>query len=680
LHPGDACGGTDEGGTIMTCDWMQIARLTLVTVGALCSFAASAQTPAARADGWYTAIQATEGRRLYGAKCASCHGAKLEGGAGPTLRGAGFQRKWGGRPLQNLYDVAHGQMPLAAPGSLKDDESLAVMAYLLQQNGFAPGAAALAMSGLDRKVATPKSAPQAAAAGAPQPPTVPVTQPSSNVVTQAELDAADTDPKTWLTYNKGYKGYRYSTAAQINAANAAQLRPLCVLQLGEVGTFQTGPVVHDGAMYVTTSHNVYALDATTCEQRWEYRYSLWGPEVQVNNKGVAIADGRLIRGTTDGSLIALDAKTGKLLWLRKIMDVTAGEFAVAAPLVWKGMVFIGKAGADWGIQGEMMAFRANDGAKVWGFSLIPRPGETGFDTWKIPASAKLGGGSTWSSYSLDAEAGLLLVPVGNAAPDYNSGSRPGNNLFTNSIVALDGETGKLRWWHQLKAPDDKDLDTTVVSAFDTPGGERLVAAAGKDGVLHVVDRRDGRLRYKIPIATQLNLDVPLTAAGVRFCPQAAVLNNGPAYSPATNLIYINSQDWCGTGFAAAPKYVRGLQYGGGHSRRDPVEAATGFTTAIDASTGVVKWRYASPKGVPMLSAIAASAGNVIFTGDTAGYFLAMNASTGEVLYRFQTGGVLGGGVATYEVGGKQYVAVASGNTSFHPYKAAGAPTILIFGL
>ena len=657
---------------------LSIAVLTGASAAALP--ASAAQTSSV--DGWYAPDQATRGKGSYNANCAVCHGSSLQGGAGPALSGASFAAKWRDRPLRDLYTVAHDQMPLTAPGKLPPKTSFDILAYLLSFNGFQASTKAVSASDLDRALTPPQTGKNiaAAVARAPAPPNVAVSQPTTRIVSQAELDSADDDATNWLTYNKGYKGFRFSNLDQINVNNAPQLRAVCVMQLGEVGTFQTGPVIYDGTMYVTTSHGVYALDAASCERRWEYHYSPWAPEVQVNNKGVAIAEGRVIRGTTDGSLLALDAATGKVLWLRKIMDVTKGEFAVAAPLIRYGIVYIGKAGADWGIQGEMMAFRAADGTKVWGTLLLPRKGDPAYATWKNPASIATGGGSTWSSFSLDTEAKLLLVPVGNAAPDYNADPRPGENLYTNSLVALDSETGAIKWWHQLRGANDKDLDTTVVAAFDTPGGLHLAAAAGKDGVLHVVDRTNGALRFKVPVTNQKNLDEPLTAAGVAYCPGGAILNNGPAYSPATNLVYINSQDWCNVGFKRPAKYIAGIQYDGGTGRRDPLDESFGWTTAIDATSGDIKWRYRSPQGIPMLGAVTPTAGNVVFTGDTAGYFLVFNATSGDVLYRFNTGGVLGGGVATYSVKGRQFVAVMSGSTSFHPYKAAGAATVLIFGL
>ena len=660
---------------------LEILSIAVLT-GAIAAALPASAAQTSSVDGWYAPDQATRGKGSYNANCAVCHGSSLQGGAGPALSGASFAAKWRDRPLRDLYTVAHDQMPLTAPGKLPPKTSFDILAYLLSFNGFQASTKAVSASDLDRALTPPQTGKNiaAAVARAPAPPNVAVSQPTTRIVSQAELDSADDDATNWLTYNKGYKGFRFSKLDQINVNNAPQLRAVCVMQLGEVGTFQTGPVIYDGTMYVTTSHGVYALDAASCERRWEYHYSPWAPEVQVNNKGIAIAEGRVIRGTTDGSLLALDAATGKVLWLRKIMDVTKGEFAVAAPLIRNGIVYIGKAGADWGIQGEMMAFRAADGTKVWGTLLLPRKGDPAYATWKNPASIATGGGSTWSSFSLDTEAKLLLVPVGNAAPDYNADPRPGENLYTNSLVALDSETGAIKWWHQLRGANDKDLDTTVVAAFDTPGGLHLAAAAGKDGVLHVVDRTNGALRFKVPVTNQKNLDEPLTAAGVAYCPGGAILNNGPAYSPATNLVYINSQDWCNVGFKRPAKYIAGIQYDGGTGRRDPLDESFGWTTAIDATSGDIKWRYRSPQGIPMLGAVTPTAGNVVFTGDTAGYFLVFNATSGDVLYRFNTGGVLGGGVATYSVKGRQFVAVMSGNTSFHPYKAAGAATVLIFGL
>lgn len=635
--------------------------------------------PAAN-EGFYTAAQASQGRQDYGVSCASCHGTKLEGGAGPTLSGSGFVRKWQQRKLSDLWQVVHNQMPLGAPGSLQEAQSLAIIAYILRTNAYPEGANVLAVASLERSIGAPggKALPVLAAAA---PPVMAPKQPSGTAPTQSELDAGDVDARHWLTYNKGYNGYRYSNLQQVNRKNAGTLRATCAFQLGEVGPFQNGPIVYDGVLYTTTGRGTYAIDASNCRKLWEHQYTPWGPEVSNNSKGAAVAGGRVIRGTQDGSLIALDAKTGELLWLRKIMDSTNGEFATAAPLVWNDMVFIGKAGGDRGIRGEMMAFDARDGSKIWGFDTIPMGTATGAETWKIPQSALRGGGATWTSYSLDLQTGLLLVPVGNPGPDFDNDVRPGTNLFTNSVVALDAKTGKLKWWHQLRAPDDRDWDTAVVSTFDR-GGRKLVAAAGKDGVLHVVDGTDGKLRFMTPLTQQLNTDTPITAAGVRICPIAAIQWNGPAYSPSTGLLYINAIDWCAVAIKGpTPKYVKGQEYLGwknGYGTRDPISMAFGLTHAIDPDSGKILWSHKSSS--PTLGGLTATAGDVLLTGDTGGDFLVLDATSDAVLYRFNTGGAIGGGVITYEAKGKQYIGVASGNTSREVYQSKGSATIFVFGL
>ncbi len=385
-------------------------------------------------------------------------------------------------------------------------------------------------------------------------------------------------------YNKGYRGARYSLLDKINTGNAAKLRPVCIFQLGELGTFSTGPVVYDGILYATTHLGTYAIDATTCSKLWSHQHVAQGPEMNATNKGVAIAGGRVIRGTQDGFLYALDAKTGARLWERQVADWSIGEGIGAAPIVWNDIVYVGKAGGDWGIRGRMMAFNVADGTLAWSFDLIPTGNQTGADTWKDPASAEHGGGAAWVTYALDRDTGTLFVPVGNPGPDYNRKMRPGANLFTISTVAIDARTGKLKWWYQLRPNDDHDWDATVVSLFDS-NGRKLVATAGKEGILHVVNRDDGKLVFKLPMTTILNHDEPLTPEGVRVCPVAGVQWNGPAFSPKTGLLYVNAIDWC-TVFKAGPdpKWVATVPYTGlanGWGTNDPIDKWSGWINAVD---------------------------------------------------------------------------------------------------
>ena len=211
-------------------------------------------------------------------------------------------------------------------------------------------------------------------------------------------------------YNKGYRGERFSTLRQINTGNAGKLRPVCMYQLGELGTFSTGPVVYDGILYATTHLGTYAIDATTCRKLWTHQHVAQGPEMNATNKGVAIAGGRVIRGTQDGFLYALDAKTGAPLWERQVANWQIGEGIGAAPIVWNDIVYVAKAGGDWGIRGRMMAFNVADGSLAWAFDLIPMGGETGANTWEKAGSAEHGGGAAWVTYALDRETGTLFVP------------------------------------------------------------------------------------------------------------------------------------------------------------------------------------------------------------------------------------------------------------------------------
>jgi PQQ-dependent dehydrogenase (methanol/ethanol family) len=507
-------------------------------------------------------------------------------------------------------------------------------------------------------------------------------QPSTQVPTQAELDKADTDPANWLTDNKGYLGYRFSTLSDINADNAHDLKPVCSFQLRLTGSFQNGPIVYEGTLYTTTGFTTTAIDAATCEKRWEYDYEPQNP-LAPNNKGAAIAAGRVIRGTPDGHLIALDAKTGTRLWDRQVMDSTKGEYATAAPLIWNDMVFIGKAGGDLGIRGEMMAFKAADGEKIWGFYTVPSPDQVGGDTWKSPMSIEHGGGSLWTTVSLDPTAGRLLLPVGNPGPDFDNDSRPGLNLFTDSLVALDARSGQLKWWYQLVGPDDRDWDTAVVSAFNDADGSKFAAVAGKDGIAHVLDRTTGKPISRVPLVNRyMNTTGPVPGgSGIRLCPIAAVQWNGPSYSPDTHLMYMNGIDWCAQAIKGpTPIYQAGHPYLGWanfYGTRDPLEEAFGWVNAIDPKNGNIIWRR-RVSSIP-LGAITATAGGVVITGETDGTLLVLDAYTGAELYKTNVGGAIGGGIITYQAGGKQLIAVAAGDNN-STYQTKGNNAIIVLGL
>src|SRR5260370_13489025 len=304
----------------------------------------------ARADegaGWFTREQVLNGQLQYVPKCAVCHGADLTGGGAPELKGPGFAAKWNDKSLTDLYTYTRQQMPKGNGDSLPGQQYADIVAFMLAQNGWPSGSIALSPdTPMDRVLAFSDSAPPASAQRASAPPvklgelTGPVKQPSSLGPTQSELDRADDSTSDWLMYNKGYEGQRYSKLTQLNARTAAKLRPVCMLQLGELGTFQTGPVVYEGIVYATTHLSTYAIDATSCRKLWSHQHVARGPEMNATNKGVALAGGRGVRGAQDGFVYALDAKTGELLWERQIADWSIGEGIGAAPRVWSAIAVI----------------------------------------------------------------------------------------------------------------------------------------------------------------------------------------------------------------------------------------------------------------------------------------------------------------------------------------------------
>ncbi|WP_085314751.1 pyrroloquinoline quinone-dependent dehydrogenase [Derxia lacustris] len=523
----------------------------------------------------------------------------------------------------------------------------------------------------------------ACAASARAQTTLYASRPASNVPPQSLSEGVDYEGSHWTTFNKGYRGFRYSQLDEINRANIGAVRELCRFDSGETLAFRSGPVVYDGTLFFTTARSTYAIDANSCALRWKHEWQPLGPENGRSNNGATIAEGRVFRGTNDGYLIALDAVTGRLLWQTAAADPNLGEYAVAAPLSANGQVYIGKAGGDSGIRGQMMAFSAVDGHKLWGFDTVPQVGQPGAETWTNPLSLAHGGGGTWTSYSLVPFANLLLIPVGNPGPDYNKAVRPGRNLYTNSLVALDATTGALRWSYQLLGPEDRDWDTSVVSSYTDWDGRRVVAVAGKDGVLHVVDQNTGKPLFKLPVVPQVNTtgDIP-PAPGLWFCPVAAVQWNGPAYSPMTNLVYVGAIDWCARAIQGpTPVFTLRQPYLGwanGYGTRDPIELAGGWITAVDSHTGMARWRWHSSK--PLLAGVTATAGQLVFTADLEGRLVAIDATSGVQLRMIRTGAPNGGGVISYRAGGHQRLAVASGYT--HPvYQAAGgSATIVVFGL
>jgi alcohol dehydrogenase (cytochrome c) len=644
-------------------------------------------------EGLFTEAQAARGQSVYDQKCASCHGLRLEGGSASALAGGKFSDKWGrgDKSIDDLYFITRTQMPYGAGGTLSAQQYIDTVAYILKANGYKTGSRELAansallkQSKIETQGSVKEGIMQPAAESAA--PSKAAADPTTKGPSQQELNAAQSNTADWLMSNHDYEGRRYVDVKQINRLNAGSLRPACMYQASDTKAFHNNPIVYRGVMYITTTYLTVAIDATNCRVKWRHEWKRKSIEIYPPNRGAAIKDGRIVRATTDGYLFALDLETGKPLWEKKVITVEKNEGSFnGAPMIFDNVVIVGLGISEQGVRGWVGGFNLETGEQVWRFNTIPNDGEPGAETWTGTEAKLRVGGAVWAPMSLDAQNGFVYVPVANPAPDFLVEARPGANLYTNSLLVLDARTGKLQWHYQAVPSDSHDWDLTQVSPIFTAaaGGKsrKLVALAGKDGMLRALDRDTREIVYEVPVTTRSNAEAPLTTQGVHACPGVlgGVQWNGPAYNPNTNMLYTPAVDWCGIYKKAEEnRRIAGQNYMGGSYIADPPDKMRGWLTAVDASTGKVSWRYESTK--PMLAAVATTSGDVIFTGEMTGDFLTLDAKTGKVLYRFNTGGAMNGGVVTYAINGKQYVAATTGSATGFWGAAPGSSTIVVFSL
>lgn len=433
--------------------------------------------------GLFTREQAEQGRALFAANgCASCHGQELTGESGPPLSGPAFARRWAGRPVADVFTIQSTTMPPGKSASISRQQHAAIFAYILMRNAYAPGGSPFVPDSPGLRT-TLMRADTSAVSGHPAPEFVtgnakPIAAGAGP--TQAELNEAAKSKRDWLYHTHDYAGARYVAADQINATNVTHLQVACAFQIGDNENFQTGPIVYQGTMYVTTPHSTIAVDATNCKPKWRHSWKPLGQDVWITNRGVAIKEGKLVRGTSDGYLVELNAETGELMWARRVANTDLGETFTMSPMIFEDLILIGPAGSENGISGWVGAFRLSDGTLVWRFETVPGAKEKGNKSWGNPNNIPLGGGSVWTPFTLDPATGELYVAVTNPAPDLPGDQRPGDNLYTNSMVVLDVHTGKLLWHKQMVANDSHDYDLTQVSPLcslgsrtpQQPGGDR----------------------------------------------------------------------------------------------------------------------------------------------------------------------------------------------------------------
>ncbi len=511
-------------------------------------------------------------------------------------------------------------------------------------------------------------------------------QPPPPLVAAQEIaEGLPADGSRWLTFGGTYTNQRHSPLTQITPANVNRLVPQWTFQTGTLGNFETTTLVRDNVLYVTGPQNVaWALDARTGRQIWRYRREL-PPNLTaccgLVNRGFAMLGDKLFMVTLDAHLLALDRSTGAIAWDVTMQDYTQGYASTIAPIVVKDKVIVGVAGGEFGIRGFIDAYQADTGKRAWRFYTIPGPGEAGHDTWTAD-SWKIGGAGVWVTGAYDAEQNLLIYGTGNPGPDYHSESRKGDNLYSTSLVALDADSGTLRWHYQFTPHDTHDWDATEVPiiADMTIGGQmrKVVMFANRNGFYYTLDRTNGKVIAARPFvqttwATEIGRDGrPVVMAGhtpdengETTCPDITGGTNfwPPAFDPSTRTFFVNAREACMQFYSWKPEYKPGERYTGGAGQR--VQSAKypvyGALRAIDPATGERKWEF---KYLTLSTAgLLTTASGLIFSGDGDGNLLALDSRSGKLLWRYQMGAPLHGTSAiTYMVDGRQHVLVPAGTT------------------
>ncbi|MGH9325217.1 MAG: PQQ-dependent dehydrogenase, methanol/ethanol family [Terriglobia bacterium] len=492
-------------------------------------------------------------------------------------------------------------------------------------------------------------------------------------------DIKNPDPHNWLTYSGSYSSNRYSLLKQIDTGNVRSLIPAWIFHVKKEDLLECVPVVVNGVMYVTKAGTVYALDGGTGRLIWTYHHPFIHPGTP--NRGVAVYANRVYFTTPDAFLVALDRRTGNFLWRSKIAEAKEGYWSPAAPLALNGKIITGVAPGDDGMNGLIAAFDAATGKMLWCWNTIPKPGEPGHATW-AGNSWKQGGGATWLSGSYDPELNLIFWGIGNPSPDYNGDARQGDNLYTECMVALDADTGKLKWYFQFTPHDTADWDAVEIPvlvnhAFD---GRmlKLLVQADRNGFYYLLDRTNGKFLRGSPFVHSLNWASGLTqkgqpiripgvessVKGTKVCPSADGATNwmSPAYSPKTGYFYLEVLEGCQIQTKAAQAFrPGGFSYDGTGPADVPGAPLQTYVRALDLITGKLEWEYKLIGARDYGAGVLATAGGLLFAGSPQGSFIAFNAKTGKVLWHFNAGQQISASPMTYGFKGEQYVAIAAGS-------------------
>jgi alcohol dehydrogenase (cytochrome c) len=650
-----------------------------ILILAACSAALAAHGQAPLPEG--------NGKAAVERMCTNCH--QLDVITGQRLS----QPRWAAKVDE--------MVALGARGS--DSDRQQVVAYLAAH--FGNGSSTMTSAGAATVESAPLPDPASPLATAPASITSRYDLKGDPGVTYQRILHAALEPQNWLTFNGAYRSNHYSLLAQVTPANIHNLELKWVFPSRSLDAYEATPLVVDGVLYTMQGDNVVALDAVTGRLFWIFRYD-GASDVRLCcgrvNRGVAILGTTIFVAEADNHLIAIDARTGKAIWNRTVAKTSSGYSMTGAPLVLKDKVIIGVAGGEYGVRGFIEAFDARSGNEDWRFYTIPAPGEPGGDTWGGD-SWKHGGGAAWLTGSFDPEANLLFWGVGNAGPDYNGDVRPGDNLYTSSMLALDPDTGKLQWYYQANPHNEFDWDAVQVPLLvdETWHGKprKLLLWANRNGFYYVLDRGSGEfLLAKAFVRQNWNLgfdakgrpimapDAHPTAAGTSIFPDLQGGTNwfAASYSVRTGLFYVNARDNQSFLYTKAPQeYEEGTEYkSGGHTGKRPPEPVIGggedqyaAVRALDPKTGVRRWEFKLNSGFDLATyhdykadhgagGILTTASDLLFTGGREGSFLALDARTGKLLWNVQLGGAILMNPMTYSVHGRQYIAVDAGTSLY----------------
>jgi alcohol dehydrogenase (cytochrome c) len=619
------------------------------------------------------------GQRLFEANCALCHGADgLGGELGPPIAGRARNRT----DAELTSVIANGLPSRGMPAiRLNSGEAPQIIAYLrsLKAGPVWP---------LERVAITTTDGRKISGLALNQ--------------TSADLQLRSDDGRLhllrveeghfrevtsetgWTTYNGDPRGNRLTPLRQIDRSNAGRLAPRWIFTLPNVSSrVETTPLVVGGVMYVTAANECWALDAGTGREIWHFQRprtrGLTGNGAGGYNRGVAAKDDRLFMVTDNAHLLALNRFTGDVVWETELADWHANYSATSAPLVAGDLVLSGTAGGEQGARGFLAAYRVADGKEAWRFWTAPKPGEPGSETWSGKA-IEHPSAVAWFTGSYDAELDTVYWPSGNPGPDYNGADRSGDNLYSDCILALDRQTGKLKWYYQATPHDEYDWDASepliLVDTVWNGAPRKLLLQANRNGFFYVIDRVEGKLLQATPFVKKLNWasgigsdgrpvrkDLPTTNGGsAEVCPSQDGATNwySPAYLPETGLLYVQTLEKCDLYSKRDAEWAVGRSYLGGSSRGVPGQVPQKVFRAIDIHTGAIRWELPQKGNANSWGGALATASGLVFFGEDSGMFEAVDASTGEVLWRFQTNQTWKASPMSYQFDGQQYISVAAG--------------------